>query len=122
MALTREFFDGATCQHEDHDPETCAGGELYLHANCHPGSPPWLMYREGRVIVVCRECERLVTEIEVAPGPPADGGVRVELPRAEAEALAFPITQPTAETAADAEAAREKIRTRLYERYRDADG
>lgn len=44
--------------------------------------------------------------------------VIVELTREQAEALAFPITQPTLETMQLAEDGRERIRTKLYKLYR----
>jgi hypothetical protein len=50
----------------------------------------------------------------------SDETITVELPVHEAEALAYPLTQPNEETRALAQAARERISAKLQEHYRVA--
>lgn len=50
------------CDHKNHEQK------IFLHSRCHPAAGVEAMYKEGAGIVVlkCRTCRALITQIKVA--------------------------------------------------------
>jgi hypothetical protein len=64
VAAYKEDLDGTQCSVPNctHDHEQ----GFFLHAKCHPGSPTWAMYLNGRLFITCAECKEIIVVIEVA--------------------------------------------------------
>lgn len=67
MILTRQELDKLKCGNPECTAPNCK--TLYLHSRCHPEAPLDVKYTEGVLTFNCIECEALVVEIAVAPGP-----------------------------------------------------
>lgn len=61
MVLYREELDVMGCAVHG----TKEGG-VWFHSACHPKSPTWAKYENGKVEITCAKCRQLLVEIAVA--------------------------------------------------------
>lgn len=43
--------------------------EVFLHSECHPEMPTWAKYHDGKVTIICCECEQEIASFIVAEKP-----------------------------------------------------
>lgn len=66
MALTKSDLDRMPCDICGNSGCTDHGGSGWLHSRCHIEVPTWVKYSDGKITIVCAQCERVVCEIQVA--------------------------------------------------------
>lgn len=64
-SVYREQLDKLRCGNEDPEHE-CDHDELYLHSRCHPRSPVWAVYGDGKLQLQCAECDQTIVAVAVA--------------------------------------------------------
>jgi len=59
--ITKKFFQDKLCD----TPGCLCGYDFYIHSACHPDSPTWTLFRDGKLLIECDECKKIVTEIAI---------------------------------------------------------